>query len=177
MFACVSFDVYKVVISLLVKHSKIFYYRMDKDGHRRYFIVGSVILEVVTPLLRNRFEEKYLNSGFPTLKDIKIDDLDVTMALIILLNCCNLGQDVPFVENLRQCIENFLTHHITKAINQTEYSSYWSTLVANDLQLDDTKKDEIKRIEQRQVDEEQMNLLNTNLDEVYFVRDLHRLNF
>ncbi|CAC5362410.1 unnamed protein product [Mytilus coruscus] len=42
---------------------------MDKEDKRRYFIVGSVYLEVVTPLFQQKLEEKYQGLNFGCLKD------------------------------------------------------------------------------------------------------------
>ncbi|CAG2205977.1 unnamed protein product [Mytilus edulis] len=41
---------------------------MDRDDKRRYFIVGSVIMEVVTPLFRTRLERDYTSKGLTTLQ-------------------------------------------------------------------------------------------------------------
>ncbi|VDH89772.1 Hypothetical predicted protein [Mytilus galloprovincialis] len=44
------------------------YFRKDRDDKRRYFIVGSVILEVVTPLFRTKLEKDYTSKGLTTLQ-------------------------------------------------------------------------------------------------------------
>ncbi|CAC5381376.1 unnamed protein product [Mytilus coruscus] len=41
---------------------------MDRDDKRRYFVVGSVILEVVTPLFRTRLESDYTSKGLTSLQ-------------------------------------------------------------------------------------------------------------
>ncbi|XP_071124988.1 uncharacterized protein [Mytilus edulis] len=41
---------------------------MDRDDKRRYFIVGSVIMEVVTPLFRTRLERDYTSKGLTALQ-------------------------------------------------------------------------------------------------------------
>ncbi|XP_076117468.1 uncharacterized protein LOC143085154 [Mytilus galloprovincialis] len=41
---------------------------MDRDDKRRYFIVGSVIMEVVTPLFRTRLERDYTRKGLTSLQ-------------------------------------------------------------------------------------------------------------
>ncbi|XP_052078771.1 uncharacterized protein LOC127716577 [Mytilus californianus] len=41
---------------------------MDRDDKRRYFIVGSVIMEVVTPLFRTRLERDYTSKRLTTLQ-------------------------------------------------------------------------------------------------------------
>ncbi|XP_076117289.1 uncharacterized protein LOC143085035 isoform X3 [Mytilus galloprovincialis] len=42
---------------------------MDKEDKRRYFIVGSIYLEVVTPLFQQKLEQKYVGLNFRCLKD------------------------------------------------------------------------------------------------------------
>ncbi|CAG2256581.1 unnamed protein product [Mytilus edulis] len=42
---------------------------MDKEDKRRYFVVGSVYLEVVTPLFQQKLEQKYQDLNFRCLKD------------------------------------------------------------------------------------------------------------
>ncbi|CAC5395282.1 unnamed protein product [Mytilus coruscus] len=41
---------------------------MDVDDRRRYFIVGSVILEIVQPLFRTRLENDYRSKGMGSLQ-------------------------------------------------------------------------------------------------------------
>ncbi|XP_063416522.1 uncharacterized protein LOC134698147 [Mytilus trossulus] len=43
--------------------------KMDKEDKRRYFVVGSVYLEVVTPLFQQKLEQKYEGLNFRCLKD------------------------------------------------------------------------------------------------------------
>lgn len=43
--------------------------RMDEEDRRRYFVVASVILEVVTPLFRKQLEDSYIRSQFTCLQD------------------------------------------------------------------------------------------------------------
>ncbi|XP_052103220.1 uncharacterized protein LOC127736681 [Mytilus californianus] len=42
---------------------------MDKEDKKRYFIVGSVYLEVVTPLFQQKLDENYKSLNFGCLKD------------------------------------------------------------------------------------------------------------
>ncbi|XP_052076869.1 uncharacterized protein LOC127714874 [Mytilus californianus] len=42
---------------------------MDSGDKRRYLVVGSVILEIVSPLLRKRLEDNYKSKGFGCLQD------------------------------------------------------------------------------------------------------------
>ncbi|CAC5368176.1 unnamed protein product [Mytilus coruscus] len=41
---------------------------MDRDDQRRYLVVGSVILEVVTPLFQQKTENEYTTGGFGSLQ-------------------------------------------------------------------------------------------------------------
>ena len=43
--------------------------RMDEEDRRRYFVVASVILEIVTPLFRKQLEDSYRTSLFTCLQD------------------------------------------------------------------------------------------------------------
>ncbi|XP_071124762.1 uncharacterized protein [Mytilus edulis] len=66
--------------------------KMDKeDKRRRYFVVGSVYLEVVTPLFQQKLEEKYKGLNFRCLKDF-LDNEAVIHILFHLRNrnawCC-----------------------------------------------------------------------------------------
>ncbi|VDI65559.1 Hypothetical predicted protein [Mytilus galloprovincialis] len=74
---------------------------MDKKDKRRYFFVGSVYLEVVTPLFQQKLEEKYQGLNFRCLKDF-LDRKAVIHILFHLrhrnawcctdkLNCTNHG--------------------------------------------------------------------------------------
>ncbi|XP_052100529.1 uncharacterized protein LOC127734607 [Mytilus californianus] len=42
---------------------------MDREDRRRFFVIGSVILEVVTPVFRHKLENKYTNHGSGCFKD------------------------------------------------------------------------------------------------------------
>ncbi|XP_052089736.1 uncharacterized protein LOC127726384 isoform X3 [Mytilus californianus] len=42
---------------------------MDREDRKRYFIVGSVILEIVTPVFRQRLEKDYKSKGLGSLQD------------------------------------------------------------------------------------------------------------
>jgi hypothetical protein len=43
--------------------------RMDEEDRKRYFVVASVILEIVTPLFRKQLEDRYRTSHFTCLQD------------------------------------------------------------------------------------------------------------
>ncbi|XP_076117275.1 uncharacterized protein LOC143085031 [Mytilus galloprovincialis] len=64
---------------------------MDKEDKRRYFVVGSVYLEVVTPLFQHKLEEKYIDLNFRCLKDF-LDNTAVLHTLFHLRHrnawCC-----------------------------------------------------------------------------------------
>ncbi|XP_052100528.1 uncharacterized protein LOC127734606 isoform X2 [Mytilus californianus] len=42
---------------------------MDREDRRRFFVIGSVFLEVVTPVLRRQLENNYTKAGFSCLHD------------------------------------------------------------------------------------------------------------
>ncbi|XP_071167698.1 uncharacterized protein [Mytilus edulis] len=42
---------------------------MDREDRRRFFVIGSVFLEVVTPVFRRQLENNYTKAGFSCLKD------------------------------------------------------------------------------------------------------------
>ncbi|CAG2231825.1 unnamed protein product [Mytilus edulis] len=191
---------------------------MDIEDRRRYFIVGSVILEIVQPLFRARLEKDYSNKGLgsfqaflctlPVLhilfhlrhrnayccKDnmncrnnsklpliycqwdmlytenpgqpghnchckfianpVQLNDLDITLASLILLNCCNLGtSEENAVRKLRRYKNDYLSHNTEGKINETEYKSLWTDLTNFVLHLDPNKQDDLIRIEKRPLDE------------------------
>ncbi|XP_071124918.1 uncharacterized protein [Mytilus edulis] len=64
---------------------------MDREDKRRYLVVGSVILEIVSPLLRKKLEDCYTSNGFGCLEDF-INSLPVKHILFHLRHknrkCC-----------------------------------------------------------------------------------------
>ncbi|XP_052078769.1 uncharacterized protein LOC127716576 isoform X3 [Mytilus californianus] len=203
---------------------------MDQDDTRRYFIVGSVIMEVVTPLFRTRLEKDYTRKGLPSLKTffntqpvihilfhlrhrnarccvdgpncynhpslpliycqwkrlysekpglslhgchckftanpVKLEDLDVTLASLILLNCCVLTPaDDAAIQGLRQYKNDYL--NTTGRISQTEYKSLWTDLTNFVLQLDPSIQDELVRMEKRPLDGALCNSYALNLLDVH----------
>ncbi|XP_076117413.1 uncharacterized protein LOC143085109 [Mytilus galloprovincialis] len=64
---------------------------MDREDKRRYLVVGSVILEIVSPLLRKKLEDCYTSKGFGCLQDF-INSLPVKHILFHLRHknskCC-----------------------------------------------------------------------------------------
>ncbi|XP_063419229.1 uncharacterized protein LOC134702062 [Mytilus trossulus] len=65
--------------------------RMDREDKRRYLIVGSVILEIVSPLLRKKLEDGYTSKGLGCLQDF-VNSLPVKHILFHLRHknnkCC-----------------------------------------------------------------------------------------
>ncbi|CAC5381858.1 unnamed protein product [Mytilus coruscus] len=192
---------------------------MDREDQRRYFVVGSVFMEIVTPLFRKKVENDYTNKGFGsfhafinsqsvkhilfhlrhrntcccqdqvhcfnsralpvnysqwdllytenpgpgphnchckfTANQIQLDDLDITLASLILLNCCNLGQqDENIVGQLRQYKNDYLSHNTKGQITETEYHTLWTDLESFILQLDPSKEDDLIRLQQRPLDQQ-----------------------
>ncbi|XP_076117200.1 uncharacterized protein LOC143084977 [Mytilus galloprovincialis] len=192
---------------------------MDREDRRRYFIVGSVILEVVTPLFWKRIENDYTSCGLASLQDflnkqstihvlfhlrhrntwcckdktkcsnnrslplqycqwdllyketnpgvnphdchckfsanpVQPDKLDITLASLILLNCCTLTpNERAAIKELRQYKNDYLSHNIKGAITKGEYRTLWADLTNFILQLDPSKQDDLTRIEARPLDE------------------------
>lgn len=190
---------------------------MDREDQRRYFVVGSVFMEIVTPLFRQKLVNDYTNKGFGSIHDfinsqtvihilfhlrhrnthccqdqmhcynspalpvnysqwdllytgnpvpgphnchckftanqIKLDNLDITLASLILLNCCNLGQDENVVRKLRQYKNDYLSHNTKGQITETEYNTLCTDLESFILQLDPSKEDDLIRIKQRTLDQ------------------------
>ncbi|XP_071123907.1 uncharacterized protein [Mytilus edulis] len=191
---------------------------MDIEDRRRYFIVGSVFLEVVQPLFRTRLENDYTSKGLGSFQDflntqqvihilfhlrhrnakcckdisncvnnsklplmyiqwnqlytenpgqrghnchckfkanpVQLKELDITMAGLILLNCCYLGStEKNAVLILRRYKNEYLSHNTQGAIIETEYKSLWTDLISFVQQLDPNKQDDLMRIENRLLDE------------------------
>ncbi|XP_071127761.1 uncharacterized protein [Mytilus edulis] len=192
--------------------------RLDTDDRRRYFIVGSVILEIVTPVFRQRLEKDYNSKGLGCLQDfinskpvihilfhlrhtnikccvdttncrnrrklplnysqwdllytenpgppkhhchclyttnnVTLDDLDITLASLILLNCCNLiSNEETLIKELREFKNNYLSHNTKGAITEKEYQTLWDDLMTRVLQLDPSKQDDFIRIQNRPLDD------------------------
>ncbi|XP_076117217.1 uncharacterized protein LOC143084986 [Mytilus galloprovincialis] len=192
--------------------------RLDTDDRRRYFIVGSVIIEIVTPVFRQRLEKDYKSKGLGSLQDfinskpvihilfhlrhtnikccvdttncrnrrklplnysqwdllytenpgppkhhchclyttnnVKLDDLDITLASLILLNCCSLTSvEETLIKELREFKNNYLSHNTKGAISEKEYQTLWNDLMTRVLQLDPSKQDDFIRIQNRPLDD------------------------
>ncbi|CAG2234891.1 unnamed protein product [Mytilus edulis] len=205
-----------------------------------FYIVGSVILEVVTPLFWKRIENDYASCSLASLQDflnkqstihvlfhlrhrntwcckdktkcsnnrslplqycqwdllytetnpgvnphdchckfsanpVQLDDLDITLASLILLNCCTLTPDEKAaIKKLRQYKNDYLSHNIKGAITKREYRTLWADLTSFILQLDPSKQDDLTRIEARPLDEALCSRyctslldLHERLDEIY----------
>ncbi|CAC5421625.1 unnamed protein product [Mytilus coruscus] len=191
---------------------------MDIEDRRRYFIVGSVILEIVQPLFRTKLENDYTSRGLGSFQDflnsqpvihilfhlrhrnaicckdklncrdnsklpliycqwnllytenpgqrghnchckftanqVQLNELDISLAGLILLNCCNLGPaDDNAIHKLRRYKNDYLSHNTEGEITETEYKSLWTDLTSFILQLDPNKQDDLIRIENRPLDE------------------------
>ncbi|VDI41256.1 Hypothetical predicted protein [Mytilus galloprovincialis] len=191
---------------------------MDREDRRRFFVIGSAILEVVTPVFRHKLENNYTNHGVacfkdylnsqpvvhtlfhlrhrymkcckdngncrsnPTLpinycqwdllytenpgpgqhycyckytaKSVKLEDLDITLAGLILLNCCTLGPaEQQAIKMLRQYKNDYLSHNTKCGITKPEYDALWPHLTNFILQLDPSRQDDIVRIKKRPMDE------------------------
>ncbi|XP_071127760.1 uncharacterized protein [Mytilus edulis] len=192
--------------------------RLDTDDRSRYFIVGSVILEIVTPVFRQRLVKDYKSKGLGCLQDfinskpvihilfhlrhtnikccvdtincrnrrklplnysqwdllytenpgppkhhchclyttnnVKLDDLDITLASLILLNCCSLTSvEETLIKELREFKNNYLSHNTKGAISEKEYQTLWDDLMTRVLQLDPSKQDDFIRIQNRPLDD------------------------
>ncbi|XP_052077728.1 uncharacterized protein LOC127715643 [Mytilus californianus] len=191
---------------------------MDVEDRRRYFIVGSVILEIVQPLFRTKLENDYTSRGLGSFQDflntqpvihilfhlrhrnatccknkpncinssklpliycqwnllytenpgqhghnchckftanpVQLNALDITLAGLILLNCCNLGStEENAIRILRRYKNDYLSHNTEGKITETEYKSLWTDLTSFVLQLDSNKQNDLIRIENRPLDE------------------------
>ena len=190
---------------------------MDEEDRRRYFVVASVILEIVTPLFRKQLEDSYRRSKFTCLQDflnhqqvihtlfhfrhrntncckdqincnhhnrpplyqtqwnllytkvgqnpqhfchcnctanpVQTADLDMTLASLILMNCCNLAQPIEdAICSLRQYKNDYLSHNTDIGIHEIDYNILWQNMTTRILQLDVSKKDDLIRIENRPLD-------------------------
>ncbi|XP_076101385.1 uncharacterized protein LOC143071136 [Mytilus galloprovincialis] len=191
---------------------------MDREDRRRFFVIGSAILEVVTPVFRHKLENNYTNYGVgcfkdylnsqpvvhtlfhlrhrymtcckdngncrsnPTLpinycqwdllytenpgpgqhycyckytaKSVQLEDLDITLAGLVLLNCCTLGPaEQQAIKMLRQYKNDYLSHNTKCGITKPEYDALWPHLTNFVLQLDPSRQDDIVRIKNRPMDE------------------------
>ncbi|XP_052103244.1 uncharacterized protein LOC127736701 [Mytilus californianus] len=202
---------------------------MDRDDRRRYFIVGSVIVEIVTPAFRQRLENDYKSKGLGCLQDfinskpvihilfhlrhkntqccvdstncvnhgplplnhsqwdllytgppnhhcfckftakpVTLDELDITLASLILLNCCTLSVNERFyVSKLREFKNNYLSHNANGTITQAEYTTLIGDLQTLVLKLDPSKQDDFARIQNRALDEPLCNKYFTSLLDIY----------
>ncbi|CAC5362387.1 unnamed protein product [Mytilus coruscus] len=202
---------------------------MDRDDRRRYFIVGSVIVEIVTPAFRQRLENDYKSKGLGCLQDfinskpvihilfhlrhkntqccvdsthcvnhgplplnhsqwdllytgppnhhcfckftakpVTLDELDITLASLILLNCCTLSVNETFyVSKLREFKNNYLSHNANGTITQAEYTTLIGDLQTLVLKLDPSKQDDFARIQNRALDEPLCIKYFTSLLDIY----------
>ncbi|CAG2205975.1 unnamed protein product [Mytilus edulis] len=103
-----------------------------------------------------------------TANPVQLKDLDVTLASLVLLNCCVLTPaDAAAIQGLRQYKNDYLSHNTTGRISQTEYKSLWTDLTNFVLQLDPSKQDELVRLEKRPLDEVMCNSYTLNLLDIH----------
>ena len=77
----------------------------------------------------------------------------MTLASLILVNCCNLTQSIKnAIQSLRQYRNDYLGHNTDFGIPETEYNVLWQDMATFILQLDVSKKDDLIRIENRPLD-------------------------
>ena len=77
----------------------------------------------------------------------------MTLASLILVNCCNLAQPIEHaIRSLRQYRNDYLGHNTDFGIPETEYNILWQDMATFILQLDVSKKDDLIRIENRPLD-------------------------
>ncbi|VDI66530.1 Hypothetical predicted protein [Mytilus galloprovincialis] len=89
-----------------------------------------------------------------TANQVQLNDLDISLAGLILLNCCNLAPaDDNAVHKLRRYKNDYLSHNTEGEITETEYKSLWTNLTNFVLQLDPNKQNDLIRIENRPLDE------------------------
>ena len=80
-------------------------------------------------------------------------NLDMTLASLILMNCCNLAQPIEnAIRSLRQYRNDYLGHNTDFGIPETEYNVLWQDMTTFILQLDVSKKDDVIRMEKRPLD-------------------------
>ncbi|XP_063432408.1 uncharacterized protein LOC134714780 [Mytilus trossulus] len=192
---------------------------MDREDRRRFFVIGSTILEVVTPVFKHKLENNYTNHGVACFKDylnsqpvvhtlfhlrhrymkcckdngncisnrtlpinycqwdllytenpgpgqhycyckytaksVQLEDLDITLAGLILLNCCTLGPAEQLaIKMLRQYKNDYLSHNTKCGITKHEYDALWPHITRFVLQLDSSKQDDLVRIKNRPMDEQ-----------------------
>ncbi|CAC5407350.1 unnamed protein product [Mytilus coruscus] len=85
---------------------------------------------------------------------VQLCELDITLASLILLNCCHLQpSEENAVRKLRRYKNDYLSHNTEGQITETEYKSLWTDLTSFVLQLDPNKQDDLIRIENRPLDE------------------------
>ncbi|CAG2216459.1 unnamed protein product [Mytilus edulis] len=133
-----------------------------KEDKRRYFIIGSVFLEVVTPLFQQKLEEKYQALNFKCLKDF-LDSMPVIHILFHLRHrnseCCTdkekcINHDaLPlnhyqwqklFVENPKGGIHNCFCKYTGRSVKSEDLDlSLCGLLLFNCCNLDKLERDAI----------------------------------
>jgi hypothetical protein len=77
----------------------------------------------------------------------------MTLANLILMNCCNPAQPIKdAIRSLRQYKNDYLSHNTDIGIREIDYNILWQNMTTRILQLDVSKKDDLIRIEKRPLD-------------------------
>ncbi|XP_052078767.1 uncharacterized protein LOC127716576 isoform X1 [Mytilus californianus] len=113
---------------------------MDRDDKRRYFIVGSVIMEVVTPLFRTRLERDYTSKGLTSLQAF----LNTQPVIHILFHlhhkiskCCVGGQNCNRYKQPSLPLINFQWKQLYSEKPGNANHSCHCKFTANPVQLED----------------------------------------
>lgn len=95
----------------------------------------------------------YCHCCFKAKNGVQLTDIDISLAGIILKNCCNLQQhEEEAIGNLRDC-RNLLCHNTSGCINEVYFKLLWGVLTQYVLQLDSSKQNNLDVIEKRPLDE------------------------
>ena len=101
-------------------------------------------------------------------KPIQPDDLDITLAGLILKECCSLTTDEETaVDVLRKFKNNYLSHNTDGCISLDEFNTLWRDLTIHVLQLDNNKEDDLIRIMNRPLDEVLCQKYNSELLDIH----------
>lgn len=89
-----------------------------------------------------------------TANSVQLTDLDLTLAGLILLNCCPLTpEEENAINSLLQFKHDYLSYNTKGRICIEEYETLWAELETGVLDLDSSKKEDLDKIVQRQFDE------------------------
>lgn len=99
--------------------------------------------------------------------NVLIEELNLTLASLVLLNCCQLTEkETKLITNLQVFKDNYLSHNVDGLIAQTEFNSFWEDLTAYIVELNPNKMLDMVRLRDRTLDEpkhkEYVNILLDN---------------